>query len=172
MRARSVLTVIAVLLVPAFAHAEVDCPPGSTRKSEGADVWCQPSVCATDAQCGPGELCKPVPLCVEFGQQKKTAALADAGPIFMARQKCGLDKQCPSSTTCLEGSRCITKADAEKMGLLGAAPPASTSSDATSGKKACGCSTPGAPAAGTGALVGLALALGAAARRRARSAHR
>lgn len=170
MRALTAFAVLAVVSVSSIASAEIECPPGTTRKSDGPDVWCEPSVCSTDAQCGAGEVCKAVPLCVEIGQKKSAAG--DAGQLLMARQKCGPDKGCPASTTCLTGTRCLARVEAEKMGLLDApAGSATAGASPSGGKKACGCSTPGAPAGGLGALAAAALAGAIAVRRRARSAH-
>lgn len=147
------------------AHAEdADCPAGSTSKSEGGYTWCEPSVCDTEAQCGAGELCRPVPLCMQIGalKPKSGAALADAGQRLMATQRCGPDKACPQSSVCSEKHRCITRAAAERMGLLSptsAAASASAGATSTEGapKKACGCSTPGHAPGGLGALSVFAL---------------
>lgn len=142
----------------AFAQQET-CPPGSTWTSQGSAGWCQPSVCAVDMDCKSGEVCKPIPLCVEIG---KTEPGSDGG-VLMARQKCGENKSCPSSTVCSDKGRCLSKDAAEKLGLLGATP---GKTDGSAPKKACGCKTPGAPVGdGAALLVGLGLVACAALRR-------
>src|SRR5262245_11420464 len=144
----SLAIAVATLAATVPARAEVECPPGSRQKSSGASTWCEPSVCASDVQCAPGEVCKPVPLCVEIGAAKGAPGLADAGALLMARQKCGLEKKCPQATTCQEHPVCVARAEAEKMGLLGAVPSASpagsASASAPSAKKSCGCRVVGA----------------------------
>ncbi len=159
--------VIVLSLLPSAALADVDCPAGTKKKTEGPNEWCEPVVCLTDAQCG-ADVCKPVPLCIEIGTVK-SADGKDAGQRLMARQRCGPDRACPSSTTCLDGNRCISKADAEKMGLLTAAAPSASASaaPAASSDKKCGCSVVGAPSSSGGALACAALgAIAIAARRR------
>ncbi len=162
-------------LLPSAARADVDCPTGSRKKTEGANEWCEPSVCTTDAQCLPGELCKPVSLCVEIGHLKSTsAATPDAGDRLMARQRCGPDRACPASTNCLDGNRCITKSDAEKMGLLAAAAPSASSGTSAgasgdAGGKKCGCRVPGGASSSGGALAVSLLAAAAVVARRRRS---
>src|SRR4051794_21349830 len=156
---RALPLVVASLFVSSVALADVDCPVGTKKKTEGAQEWCEPSVCATDAQCAP-DLCKPIPLCIEIGTLKGTPGSPDGGQRLMARQKCGPDRSCPASTTCLDGNRCITKADAEKLNLLGGAPAPSSSAPAASDKK-CGCRAAGAPSPGTTSMA-LAAALGIA----------
>lgn len=144
----------------ALAQQET-CPPGSTWKSQGGAGWCEPSVCAADMDCKSGEVCKPIPLCVEIG---KTDPGTDAG-VLMARQKCGENKSCPSGTVCSDKGRCLSKDAAEKLGLLGATGKADGSTSAPP-KKACGCKTPGVPTGNTAAvLVALGLAACVARRR-------
>lgn len=166
---RVLLVSLAIMLTSSVALADVDCPAGTKKKSEGANDWCEPSVCANDAQCLPGEVCKPVPLCVEIGTLKGSATQPDAGQRLMARQKCGPDRSCPASTSCLDGNRCLSKADAEKMGLLGAAAAPSASAGAASGEtKKCGCRVAGAPSSSTYALLAGAVGIALLARRRRR----
>ena len=145
---------ISLVAEVAFAQQET-CPPGSTWKSQGGAGWCEPSVCAADMDCKSGEVCKPIPLCVEIG---KTEPGTDGG-VLMARQKCGENKSCPSGTVCSDKGRCLSKDAAEKLGLLGA-PGAKTDGSSAPPKKACGCTTPGAPIGNAAAaLVGLGLAV-------------
>jgi len=169
MRALTLPLVLAFSLLSAAAFADVDCPVGTKKKTEGPNEWCEPVVCLTDAQCGAGEVCKPVPLCIEIGTVKNAAG-QDAGQRLMARQHCGPDRACPSSTTCLDGSRCISKAEADKLGLLAPAPSASAAAPPAPSDKKCGCSVVGAPSSSGAIWASLACAaLGAvaiAARRR------
>jgi MYXO-CTERM domain-containing protein len=160
----TVLTALSLVLAssPALAD-EANCPAGSMQKTEEGATWCEPTVCETDTQCGSGEVCSPVPLCVEVGTLKPSGAKlgGDAGQRLMARQKCGADKSCPQATTCSDMKRCVSRASAERMN----APTAPTEAP----KKSCGCRVAGAPTSGLGlALAGVALAL-AAARRRPRA---
>jgi MYXO-CTERM domain-containing protein len=156
-----------ISLASSVAFADVDCPAGTKKKSEGTNEWCEPSVCLTDAQCLPGELCKPVPLCVEIGTVKGTATSPDGGQRLMARQKCGPDRSCPASTSCLDGLRCITKPEAEKMGMLSSAVPSASSAPAAEGKK-CGCRVAGAPSPAAPSLLLASVAIAALAGRRRR----
>lgn len=146
-----------------MARAEgVDCPPGSVSKSAGRSTYCEPSVCTIDAQCQAGEVCRPLPLCVEIGSSKG-ADMADGGSLLIARQRCGADEVCPSSTQCLDGSRCVAKALAERL----AAPDLASKAGDPPVKKSCGCRVAGAPSGGgNAALLGLGLAVVALDRRR------
>jgi MYXO-CTERM domain-containing protein len=143
------------------ASAQEECPLGSTEKTESGSTWCEPTVCATDTNCATGSICRPVPLCVEIGAIDPKAPTADGGQRLLVRQRCGADKSCPQKTTCSEQGRCITRAQADKAGLL--TPSTAASGGAASGgaptepaKKSCGCHVPG----GTGGeLPGGALAL-------------
>ncbi|MBX3188851.1 MAG: hypothetical protein KF819_17665 [Labilithrix sp.] len=132
-----------------------DCPPGSIPKSEGSAQWCEPSVCDSDAQCRAGEVCKPMPLCVQIGTIVPAGATTAraTGERLVATHRCGADKRCPDTTTCSEKSRCISRAQADKMGLL--APSASTASPEPA-KKSCGCRVPGGSSEGS---IGIVLAL-------------
>jgi len=158
------------------AHAEDQCPLGSTERTEAGFTWCEPSVCDSDSQCATGSICRAVPLCVEVGALD--AGKGDAGGArLLARQRCGISKSCPQNTTCSEKSRCITKAQADKAGLMTAsgasAAPSAAAGSATGDapKKACGCDVPGTRGAerigGVLAMLGLVV-IGA--RRRARRA--
>jgi len=170
------LVVVSVVLGAAgSAHAQEECPLGSTQKSESGQTWCEPTVCDQDEQCPTGSVCRPVALCVEIGTLDQAPGVkTDAGQRLLVRQRCGADKSCPQRTTCSDKGRCITRAQAEKAGLT-ASPSAGDAGAAARGgepapKKACGCDVPGSSG---GELGGAALAmLGAVAigaRRRTRS---
>ena len=161
---------LALLTASRVARADDSCPLGSTEKTEAGFTWCEPSVCDGAAACPPGSVCRPVPLCVEIGTLD---AGSPGGARLLVRQRCGANKSCPQNTTCSEKDRCVTRAQADKAGLLvltdaGAAPAAEGA--AAPKKSACGCSTPGAHLGegegGVPALLAL-VALGAR-RRRAR----
>lgn len=177
----SVLAVVAsgalaaLLLSASPAYALDDCPAGSIPKSEEGFSWCEPTVCGAAAPCGANEVCRSVPLCLQVGSVGHDAATVagDAGKRLVATQRCAPDKSCPSTTTCSDLPRCISKAVAEKMGVL--ADPATASSTNAGGsetgkKSACGCDVPGHAHGSAGvALAGLVVA--AALGRRARVAH-
>jgi hypothetical protein len=146
------------LIVPSLASAD-DCPAGSKQKSEGGFTWCEPTVCMTDGNCSPSEVCRPVPLCVEVGKLDDQKSTKDAAQKLVATQRCAPDETCPSTQTCSKMSRCVSKAQADKMGMA-SAPSAGASASATpaSGdakKSACGCVVVGARAGGATALAGL-----------------
>ncbi len=168
--ARSLSAVATIAAVVAFANvarAGDECPLGSVQKSEAGQTWCEPSVCDGDAQCPTGSLCRPVPLCVEIGAlDQAPGTKSDAGQRLLVRQRCGADKSCPQRTTCSDKSRCITRAQAERAGLLtvaaaGASASSTPSSSSEAPKKACGCHVPGGSKVGERGGAALAL-LGAA----------
>lgn len=172
------LYVCGVLVVsPGIARADEECPLGSALKSEGGETWCEPTVCENDDQCPTASVCRPVPLCVEVGVlEQRPGTASDAGQRLMVRQRCGVDKACPQRTTCSEKSRCVTRAQADKAGLLAPTAAASASAAAPTTeapKKACGCHVPGTS---SGELGGAALAmlgvLAIGARRRTRTPRR
>lgn len=147
-----------------------DCPLGSVEKSESGATWCEPTVCDTDTNCSTGSVCRPVALCVEVGVLDKNAK-TDGGQRLLVRQRCGADKSCPQNTTCSDKGRCLTRAQADKAGLL--APSASASATTASSeppKKSCGCHVPGtAGGEWAGSALGLLGLAVVAARRRASS---
>ena len=167
----------AVLTLGAPANAQPEtCPLGSVEKKESGETWCEPTVCETDTNCETGFVCRSVALCVEIGvlDPKATGAQAEAGTKLLVRQRCGADKSCPSKTTCSEKGRCMSRAQADKAGLL--TPSAAGSGAAANGggatdppKKACGCSVIGTRGGELGgaalALLGV-IAIGARRRRR------
>lgn len=172
------------LTAPAVARAETataptDCPPGAVGKAEGANAWCEPSVCETEAQCSPGQVCRSVPLCVQVGTLEKKdggpalAADKNAGNKLMAVGRCGPDQKCPESTVCNEKKRCVDRAASDKMGPVAAtsasAAPTSTATATPPAKSSCGCEAAGARGAfgGAGALALAAVAVRVG-RRRAR----
>lgn len=164
----------ALIAAATSARAQEECPLGSTPKSEGGQTWCQPTVCDEASPCPTGLVCRPVALCVEIGKLDQAPGVkTDAGQRLVVRQRCGANKSCPQNTTCLDGGRCITLAQAEKAGLMSATPAASASASSTgetAPKKSCGCHVPGTSGGelGGGALAMLGLvAIGA--RRRTRS---
>ena len=178
-RAFALLASLAVIAtstaVAPSARAEGDCPPGSLHKAQDGFTWCEPTVCETDAQCGPGEVCRSVALCVQVGRvDPARAALSDGGERLVATQRCAPDKTCPQTTVCSEMKRCLERSDAEKMGLLATAPSTSSGeAPATGGKKSCGCAAPGAARVSWGSVLGATLlALVAARRRRGEPADR
>lgn len=148
------LTVAALVFTPSVARAEDQCPLGSVEKKEAGQTWCEPTICASDTNCATGLICKPVALCVEIGALEPGAK--DAGQRLMARQRCGEAKACPQNTTCSEANRCITKAQAEKGGLITTSAPSSAPATGAPAKSACGCHTVGGS---TGTFGAAALAL-------------
>ena len=159
-----------VLLGASAAHADEDCPPGSVHKTQDSFSWCEPTVCATDGQCSPNEVCRSVGLCMEVGTLAD-AATGDGGKRLVVTQRCAPDKTCPQKQTCSDLGRCLSKSAAEKMGILAATPAASTSS-ATAGsadtkKSACGCEVVGISSS-TSPLAAVAVGLVVTALRRRR----
>lgn len=162
----------ALVLGSPLAHADEECPLGSVMKSDNGQTWCEPTVCEADSQCPTGSLCRPVSLCVEVGVlEQRPGVNDDAGQKLMVRQRCGADKSCPQRTTCSEKSRCITRAQADKAGLLtpagAASATAGTPATPEAPKKSCGCSVPGtAGGEHAGAVLALLGLVTVAARRR------
>jgi len=163
----SVFAFTAASFVSSTASAEQDCLPGSRQKTEGKFTWCEPALCVTDAQCSGGEVCKPVPLCIEIGNVSPDAGKGDAGGQRLAvTQTCAPDKTCPQNQTCSLLNKCLSTTAADKMGLLSTAPSASGSAATLGGggdakKSSCGCDVPGMR---TGGFLGaLALTIGFAA---------
>ena len=163
---------ITTSLVPSAARAD-DCPPGSIFRSQDGYSFCEPTVCQSDSQCNPDEVCRPIPLCLQVGTlDPKAAALHDGGQRLVATQRCGPDKTCTQNTVCSDLGRCVSRDTAEKMGVLSAASSGSpATSDAKTGaeKKTCGCRAVGTPdlGAGLGLAVSTALVALVAVRRRA-----
>ncbi|MCW5838156.1 MAG: hypothetical protein KIS78_37540 [Labilithrix sp.] len=156
------------------ARAEDDCPPGSVHKTEDGFTWCEPTVCTNDGQCKPNEVCRPVSLCLQVGALAD-AASEDAGQRLVVTQRCVAGrvpdepKSCPQKQTCSEMSRCVTKAAAEKMGLLATSAPSAPADagGAEAKKSSCGCDVVGGRTPRAEALAGAcAIALLAARRRR------
>ena len=154
---------LGLIATDARAKLELDppaCPEGSLWKASGPFEWCEPSVCLHDANCTPGEVCRTVPLCVEVG------TLADAGKVGEARlvatQRCTAGA-CPSSQVCSVKDRCLSKAAAQKLGVLEAPkPPPAPSAEADEPpvkKSACGCEVVGRTT-GDSPLDGLVVVLG------------
>lgn len=172
----AVATALTLTSVTTVARADDECPPGSKYETEGEFKWCKPTVCETDVQCATGEVCKPVPLCVQIGRVESKPG-QDAGSRLIALQRCGEDKQCPNTSVCSsEHSRCVSRAQADKMGGInakaapngsapsGSAPPAG----GEPAKKSCGCSVvgmPGGELAGVLAAAAVALTLSRRSRR-------
>lgn len=157
-------------LVPRAAHALDDCPPGSMPKAEGGFEWCEPSICESDGQCRDGEVCRPLPLCVQVGQVGAGGVKDGGAARLVATQRCAPDKSCPATTVCADKSRCVARTTADRLGLL-------TSADLDAGaraaaepakRSACGCRTAGSGGGSTAAFaLGLAgLGLAVARRRR------
>jgi len=140
------LVAAALLLSTSSARAADDCPPGSVHKTEDGFTWCEPTVCTNDGQCNPSEVCRRVGLCMEIGTLAD-AATEDAGKRLVVTQRCAPDKTCPQKQTCSDLSRCVSKAAAEKMGILHveSAPSATAApGSATEPKKsACSCDAVG-----------------------------
>ena len=172
------LAALALTLSTSTARAEDDCPPGSVHKTEDGFTWCEPTVCANDGQCKPNEVCRSIGLCMQVGSVTD-AATEDAGKRLVVTQRCvagalaGDPSYCPQKQTCSELNRCVTKAAAEKMGILDrpSAPPAA-GANGEAKKSSCGCDVVGARTGSTGAIAfGLALSL-LAVRTRSRGSRR
>ncbi len=158
------LLAVGLLLSTATARADEDCPPGSVHKTENGFTWCEPTVCTNDGQCGPNEVCRRVGLCMEIGTLAD-AASEDAGKRLVVTQRCAPDKTCPQKQTCSDLSRCVSKAAAEKMGILHVeSAPSATAAPGSAvepKKSACSCDVVGSGGhdgagivlAGIGALV-------------------
>lgn len=156
-----VLPVLALSLSTATAFA-ADCPPGSLSRSQDGYSFCEPTVCQNDGQCNPEEVCRPVALCMQIGTLDVDAATLGgaAAKRLVVTQPCAPDKSCPQTTTCSDMGRCLSKATAEKLGIL-------TRNDARAlppgepAKKSCGCGVVGADRASGGFLAVLAGVVGA-----------
>jgi hypothetical protein len=164
------------LAVAAEATPPTDCPPGSAGKASGEFAWCEPTVCENDPQCGPGQLCRTVKLCVEIGKigdagGKLGAAPSGADKLIATGLCVGAEKACPASTVCSEKKRCLDRAAAQKMNLLEEPKPAPSAGGTAepARKSSCGCAAVGAPsesALSTGCALVIAGALVQRARRR------
>jgi uncharacterized protein (TIGR03382 family) len=158
------LASVAIVAVAKTAYAADDCPPGSVYKSQEGYSWCEPTVCENDGQCSTSEVCRPVALCMQVGALTAgAAALGDASKRLVVTQRCAPDKTCPQTTVCSDMKRCVSKAAAEKMGLLtqSSAPPASSAPTGAE-KKSCGCEAVGSKTNGAGVLAvafGLSIAM-------------
>ena len=167
------LVVTALLFSTSAAHAEDDCPPGSVHKTQDGFTFCEPTVCTNDGQCNSNEVCRKVGLCMEVGTLAD-AATDDAGKRLVVTQRCAPDKTCPQKQTCSDLTRCVSKSDAQKMGILHleAAPSATAApgSAVEPKKSACDCNTVGAGSAGAGGiLTGLGALVLVTRRRRSRA---
>ena len=167
------LLATALLLSTSAARAEDDCPPGSVLKNQDGFTFCEPTVCTNDGQCNPNEVCRKVGLCMEVGTLAD-AATEDAGKRLVVTQRCAPDKTCPQKQTCSDLTRCVSKSDAQKMGILHleAAPSATAApgSAVEPKKSACDCNTVGTTRGGAGGiLAGLGLLSIMARRRRTRA---
>lgn len=152
---RSLTLVVGSLLVTGQAYAIEDCPPGSVSKTEDGYSWCEPTVCMNDGQCKPNEVCRPVALCMEVGTLSERAT-TDGSNKLVVTQRCGPDKACPTTQTCSDLSRCVTKAAAEKMGILAASSATATNAPEPPKKSSCGCDAVGAERGAAGfVLIGL-----------------
>jgi hypothetical protein len=152
----------ALLLFATPAYA-LDCPPGSTPQSHEGYDWCEPSICENDSQCTP-KVCRPVALCIQVGAlTSDAAALAGAGKRLVATQRCAPDKSCPQTTVCSEKGRCVSKADAERMGAP--ASPDASASAAPETKSKCGCDIVGLETGARGGLIAIAALVAITARR-------
>jgi hypothetical protein len=158
------------LATPAAAQVPTDCPPGSVGKTEGANSWCEVTVCNNDGDCTP-QVCRSVALCIQVGTLDKDGGAAlqkDKGAAnrVIAVGRCAADNKCPENTVCNEKKRCVDRAVADKM----SAPLEVDAGAGGAGKKSsCGCETVGArvPLGGAGVFAA-ALGLGLIARRRTR----
>ncbi|HVH43450.1 MAG TPA: hypothetical protein VM925_13945 [Labilithrix sp.] len=160
------------LLSTSSARADEDCPPGSVHKTQDSFSWCEPTVCTNDGQCKANEVCRPVGLCLEVGTLAD-AATGDGPKRLVVTQRCAPDKTCPQKQTCSDMSRCITKAAAEKIGVLNvSAAPSATPDPQGAAKKSCGCDVVGRRDTGGAGAVGFGLALSFLARRRRRNVSR
>jgi MYXO-CTERM domain-containing protein len=156
------------------ASPPTDCPIGSTGKAEGENTWCEPSVCETEAQCSPGQVCRTVPLCIQVGTLDKSdagpklAAPAAGSTRLLAISRCGENGKCAADAVCSDKKRCVSRGEADRMTAPLPMPSAASSAAPAEGKKSsCGCSTPGAPHRGApAAVLGGLLALGLVVRRR------
>lgn len=177
-RSAAPLAVISVLSTSVLSTSTVraadDCPPGSVYKTEDGFTWCEPTVCTNDGQCKPNEICRPVGLCLQVATLGGSAS-ENAGRRLVVTQRCVAGrvpdepKSCPQKQTCSELSRCVTKAAAEKMGLLtaGTASAQTEAGGAETKKSSCGCDAVGGRTSSMGALASAcALALLATRRRR------
>lgn len=160
-------------MMPSTARAEGDCPPGSVHKSEDGFSWCEPTVCTNDGQCGPNEVCRKVGLCMEVGTLANAASV-DAGKRLVVTQRCAPDKTCPQTQTCSDLTRCVSRSDAQKMGILHleAAPSATAApgSAVEPKKSACDCNAVGASHGSAGAALAGAGAVVVVLRQRRRRA--
>jgi hypothetical protein len=162
--------VLALTALTATARADEECPPGSVHKTQDGFSWCEPTVCANDGQCMPSEVCRPVGLCMEIGTLGDAQA-PDGGKRLVVTQRCAPDKTCPQKQTCSDMSRCVSKAAADRMGILtasSAAPASSSASGSDPKKSSCACDLATKTYGSNGSIV-FGLAFGALALRRKRT---
>lgn len=177
-----VLSFASAMLAAGAASALDDCPPGSRSKSEDGFSWCEPTVCANDAQCGPNMTCRPLGLCMEVGHIADAGAkTTDASSRLVVTQVCAPDRSCPQLQTCSVIGRCISMNEAQRMGVLGTPAASSSTGTALPGgeaapkKSGCGCDVVGASSSdrrGLFAALGLAGAVAVVSGRRARGRQR
>lgn len=114
---------------------------------------------------------------MEVGKLDERNGTKDAAQKLVATQRCAPDETCPSTQTCSKMSRCVTKQQADKMGMSTAPGASASAAPAGAGdakKSSCGCVVVGARADGNAmaGVVGLVLALSAVGSRRIHRARR
>jgi hypothetical protein len=124
------------------AHADVvsppptDCPAGSEGNTCHGGPYCRPLICATDADCSDGKVCKDTSLCVST---INCAGLLppDADPSQFDTDK--VDVACPNGNECTGGATCKS---------LKVCVASSTGTTGSSGTSTGGTSTGGASSGG------------------------
>ena len=142
---------LALLAIPSIARAEdrvpssVDCPEGSEPASVHGAAECYPTECADDSGCKSGFVCQERGLCV---QTRMTGGLASSARVAVG--SCGGASTCKYPAECLTAKRCVKEGSGSKL------------------KRACGCTTIGAPGGSESIAIAAAACALAFARRRRR----
>ncbi|MCB9594752.1 MAG: hypothetical protein H6719_18675 [Sandaracinaceae bacterium] len=173
---RTLTLAAALCLVPAVASADrvppppSDCPRGSIAQTSHSGPTCEPSVCASTADCsGDTPACEEVALCVESETYTPGGHGTDGQPAQrdVARGAC-VDGACPGGGTCRVAQRCV----AASAPAAGRAAPTreepeaeETEAEESSEEGSGGCHV---SASRSGSLLGLVLVAGLVALRRRR----
>lgn len=116
---RAILFVALLVLAPIASADDLppppeSCPPGSVGYSEHAGQWCVPTICAGEAECGSGEVCREVALCVVEEEYALGGNIPQDPPPRrtrrVARGEC-IDGACPSGGECRRARRCAAGSD-------------------------------------------------------------
>ena len=155
---------LALLFSLQFALADVvnmppeDCPPGAVGTSGHTGEWCRPDSCESDEDCGGGDSCIEVSMCLTISEESCGGMMPETGTCTFTKTE--VHGICESENSCSQGDCQVVMACANPDELVeNTAEPSAPEENQEKEASSCGNCAAASADMGLGMLLLIAMAV-------------